>query len=166
MTDHSEGARDSTNQSRPPGMQRAVQKGRGIVENAVWSATKTRQYHLESRTRMPFRRGAIRGHSTVAPPITRPIRADLPACNARHRLWYKRNVPSFIGIPFNDAVQKGRRFVENASAERNENTSISSGVTDTNAISKRCNQETLDSGATYHSTNQNRPPGIQRAGVG
>ena len=82
MTDRSEGARDSTNQSRPPGMQRAVQKGRRIVENAVWSATKTRPYHLESRPRMPFRRGAIRGHSTVAPPITRtrPIRADLPAC--------------------------------------------------------------------------------------
>ena len=39
--------------------------------NAVWSATKTRQYNLESRTRMPFRRGAIRGHSTVAHPIAR-----------------------------------------------------------------------------------------------
>ena len=48
--------------------------------NAVWSATKTRQYHLESRTRMLFRRGAIRGHSTVANPIARPIRAVLPAC--------------------------------------------------------------------------------------
>ena len=33
--------------------------------------------------------------------------------------------------------------------ERNENTSISSGVTDTNAISPRCNQGTFDGGATY-----------------
>ena len=39
--------------------------------NAVWSATKTRQYHPESRTRMPFRRGAIRGHSTGAHPTAR-----------------------------------------------------------------------------------------------
>ena len=50
--------------------------------------------------------------------------------------------------------------------ERNDNTSISSGVTDTNALSQRCNQVAFDSGATYHSTNQNRHPGIQRAGVG
>ena len=35
--------------------------------------------------------------------------------------------------------------------ERNENTSISSGVTDTNAISPRCNQGTFDGGATYRS---------------
>ena len=52
-------------------MQRSVRKGRRIVVNAVWSATKTRQYHPESRTRMLFRRGAIRGHSTVAHPIAR-----------------------------------------------------------------------------------------------
>ena len=45
------------------------------------SATKTRQYHPESRTRVPFRRGAIRGHYTVAPPIVniQPIRAFLTA---------------------------------------------------------------------------------------
>ena len=35
--------------------------------------------------------------------------------------------------------------------ERNENTSISSGVTDTNAISPRCNQGAFDGGATYRS---------------
>ena len=56
------------------------------------------------------------------------------------------------------AVQKGRRFVSERGVERNENTSISSGVTDTNAISPRCNQGTFDGGATYHSANQNRPP--------
>ena len=50
--------------------------------------------------------------------------------------------------------------------ERNENTSISSGVTDTNAISPRCNQGTFDAGAPYRSSNQSRPPGIQRAVVG
>ena len=33
--------------------------------------------------------------------------------------------------------------------ERNENTSISSGVTDTNAISSERNQGTFDGGATY-----------------
>ena len=52
------------------------------------------------------------------------------------------------------------------SVERNENTSISSGVTATNAISPRCNQGTFDGGATYHSTNQSRPPGMQSAVVG
>ena len=40
------------------------------------------------------------------------------------------------------------------SGERNENTSISSGVTDTSAISQRCNPGALDGGATYRS----RPP--------
>ena len=45
----------------------------------MWSATKTRQYHPESRTRVPFRRGAIRGHYTVVPPIG----AVLPTRNAR-----------------------------------------------------------------------------------
>ena len=34
--------------------------------------------------------------------------------------------------------------------ERNENTSISSGVTDTSAISQRCNPGALYGGATYH----------------
>ena len=29
----------------------------------------------------------------------------------RHRWRYKRSLPSFLGISFNDAVQKGRRFV-------------------------------------------------------
>ena len=48
-------ARDSTNQSSPPGMQRAVQKGRRIVVNAVWSATKTHPYRLVVEIRMPFR---------------------------------------------------------------------------------------------------------------
>ena len=50
--------------------------------NAVWSATKTRQYHPESRTRVPFRRGAIRGHYTVAPPITVPV--DQSEQSSRH----------------------------------------------------------------------------------
>ena len=36
------------------------------------------------------------------------------------------------------------------SVERNENTSISSGVTDTSAISQRCNPGALYGGATYH----------------
>ena len=40
------------------------------------------------------------------------------------------------------------------SGERNENTSISSGVTDTSAISQRCNPGAFDGGATYRS----RPP--------
>ena len=47
------------------------------------------------------------------------------------------------------AVQKGRRFASERGVERNENTSISSGVTDTNAISPECNQGTFDGGATY-----------------
>ena len=48
----------------------------------MWSATKTRQYHPESRTRVPFRRGAIRGHYTVAPPITVPVDQSEPS--SRH----------------------------------------------------------------------------------
>ena len=52
------------------------------------------------------------------------------------------------------------------SVERNENTSISSGVTDTNAIPPRCNQGIFDGGEPYRSSNQSRPPGIQRAVVG
>ena len=79
-------ARDSSNQSSPPGMQRAVgykmhcsfvspipfnyavQKGRRIVSECGVSATKTRQYHPESRTRVTISEAATQGYSTVAPP--------------------------------------------------------------------------------------------------
>ena len=49
------------------------------------SATKTRQYHPESRTRVTISEAATRGYSTVAPPMVniQPIRAFLPAFNAR-----------------------------------------------------------------------------------
>ena len=81
-----QGARNSTNQSSPPGMQRAVgykmhcsfvspipfnyavQKGRRIVSERGVSATKTRQYHPESRTRVTISEAATQGYSTVAPP--------------------------------------------------------------------------------------------------
>ena len=57
---------------------------------------------------------------------------------------------------------------ERTRCERNENTSISSGVTDTSAIYLRCNQGTFDGGATYrqYPINQSRPLCIQRADVG
>ena len=89
LTNQCERARDSTNQSSPPGMQREV--------------------------------------------------------------GYKRHCSFISPIPFNYAVQKRRRLVREHSEERNENTSMSSGVTDTNAISPRCNQGTFDGGATYRS---------------
>ena len=75
-----------SNQSSPPGMQRAVgykmhcsfvspipfnyavQKGRRIVSERGVSATKTRQYHPESRTRVTISEAATQGYSTVAPP--------------------------------------------------------------------------------------------------
>ena len=76
----------ASNQSSPPGMQRAVgykmhcsfvspipfnyavQKGRRIVSECGVSATKTRQYHPESRTRVTISEAATQGYSTVAPP--------------------------------------------------------------------------------------------------
>ena len=73
-----------------------------------------------------------------------PIRAVLPACNGRHSI--KGTAPSFLDIPFNDAVQKGRRFVSERSVERNENTSVTSGGSDSNAISPECNPGTFDGG--------------------
>ena len=56
------------------------------------SATKTRQYHPESRTRVPFRRGAIRGHYTVAPPIgaVLPTRQRSRCINVRHADAFSR----------------------------------------------------------------------------
>ena len=93
----------ASNQSSPPGMQRAVgykmhcsfvspipfnyavQKGRRIVSERGVSATKTRQYHPESRTRVTISEAATQGYSTVAPPSGKiqPIRAVLPACRRR-----------------------------------------------------------------------------------
>ena len=58
-------------------------------------------------------------------------------------------MPSFLDIPFNDAVQKGRRFVSERGVERNENTSISSGDTDTSDNFRSCNPGVFNSGATY-----------------
>ena len=93
----------ASNQSSPPGMQRAVgykmhcsfvspipfnyavQKGRRIVSERGVSATKTRQYHPESRTRVTISEAATQGYSTVAPSSGKiqPIRAFLPACRRR-----------------------------------------------------------------------------------
>ena len=84
--DGCERARASTNQSSPPGMQRAVgykmhcsfvspipfnyavQKRRRLVSERGVSATKTRQYDPESRTRVTISEAATQGYSTVAPP--------------------------------------------------------------------------------------------------
>ena len=44
--------------------------------------------------------------------------------------------------------------------ERNENTSIWSGVTDTNAISSECNQGTFDGGVQSEQSSQNAMRGI------
>ena len=70
----------ASNQSSPPGMQRAVgykmhcsfvspipfnyavQKGRRIVSERGVSATKTRQYHPESRTRVTISEAATQGY--------------------------------------------------------------------------------------------------------
>ena len=88
MTNHSEGARDSTNQSLPPGMQ------------------------------------------------------------PRH--WrYKRRVPSFLALSFNDAVPTTRRFVREIVERRKKNTSVSSRGLRSRDISRP-----FDGGAT----NRSRPP--------
>ena len=83
LTNQCERARDSTNQSSPPGMQRAV--------------------------------------------------------------GYKMHC-SFV--PFNYAVQKRRRLVRERGEELSKNTSASSGVTESSAISSSCNPGVLYGGAT------------------
>ena len=159
------------------------------VRNAAWSATKTRQYDPESRPRMPFRPSAIRGHSTVSSNQSRhatttrstrvemgakeleiqPIRAVLPACNARHSIT--GTAPSFLRISFSDRYQQHVDLCGNrrkSIVERNENTSVTCRGNTSSAISLRCNQGTFDGGATYrqYPTNQSRPPDTQRAVVG
>ena len=101
-----------------------------------------------------FVRGVIRGHSTVASNQSSPP-------GMQRAVGYKMHCSFVSPIPFNYAVQKGRRIVSERSGERNENTSVSSGVTDTSAISQRCNPGALYGGATYRS----RLPGMQRAGT-
>ena len=104
--DGCEGAPDSTNQSSPPRLQcavgykrhcyfispipfnYAVQKRRRLVREsyyAVRSLAKTRPLPVVVETEVTISRGAIRGHSTVAPPSGKiqPIRAFLPTRNAR-----------------------------------------------------------------------------------
>ena len=79
-------------------------------------ATKTRQYDPESRPRMPFRRGVIRGHSTVASNQSSPP-------GMQRAVGYKMHC-SFV--PFNYAVQKRRRLVRERSEELSKNASIAS----------------------------------------
>ena len=57
---------------------------------------------------------------------------------------------------------------ERTRCERNENASISSGVTDTSDNFRSCNPGVFNGGATYrqYPTNQSLPPSIQRAVVG
>ena len=61
---------------------------------------------------------------------------------------YKMHCSFVSPIPFNYAVQKRRRLVREHSEERNENTSISSGVTDTSDNFRSCNPGVFNSGAT------------------
>ena len=90
-----------------------------------------------------FVRGVIRGHSTVASNQSSPP-------GMQRAVGIKCTVPSFLPFP---SITQSRNDVYLCMKleERNENTSISSGVTDTNAISPRCNQGTFDGGATYRS---------------
>ena len=54
----------------------------------MWSATKTHPSPLVVQIRMPFRPSAIRGHSTVAPPITVPVDQSQRSSQHSTRLWY------------------------------------------------------------------------------
>ena len=103
----------ASNQSSPPGMQRAVgykmhcsfvspipfnyavQKGRRIVSERGVSATKTRQYHPESRTRVTISEAATQGYSTVAPPIARDSsnQSSPPGMQRRRPLLLQRPPP-------------------------------------------------------------------------
>ena len=82
-------------------------------------ATKTRQYDPESRPRMPFRRGVIRGHSTVASNQSSPP-------GMQRAVGYKMHCSFVSPIPFNYAVQKRRRLVREHSEELSKNASIAS----------------------------------------
>ena len=62
---------------------------------------------------------------------------------------YKMHCSFVSPIPFNYAVQKRRRFVSERGVLSNENTSISSGVTDTSDNFRSCNPGVFNSGATY-----------------
>ena len=118
----------------------------------MWSATKTRQYHPESRTRMPFRRGAIRGHSTVASNQSRPPDTQQRRLRQRHmrRAATARDSTNQSSPPgMQRAVQKGRRFVSERSVELSKNASASSGDTDTSDNFRSGNPGVFNSGATY-----------------
>ena len=155
LTNQCERARDSTNQSSPPGMQRAVgykmhcsfvspipfnyavQKRRRLVREHSEELSKTRPSPLVVETEVTISRGAFGVLSTVVPPSgkigtneetttttrstrtstrprtvvigckglqIRPIRAVLPACNARHSI--KGTAPSFLRISFSDRYQQ------------------------------------------------------------
>ena len=138
------------------------------VRNAAWSATKTRQYDPESRPRMPFRPSAIRGHSTVASNQSRHVlrahrrvrvlwrwvrkssRFDQSEPTSRHAIGGSIKGVCLHFSAFRSVTGTNSTSIcERTRCERNENTSISSGVTDTNAISPRCNQGIFDGGATY-----------------
>ena len=80
-TNQCERARDSTNQSSPPGMQRAVRSVRSPGHECHFARAQS---------------GDIRRW--------RPIRAVLPACNARHSI--KGTAPSFLRISFSDRYQQ------------------------------------------------------------
>ena len=84
-------ARDSSNQSRPPGMRR-----RHVLR-------AHRRVRVLWRWVIGCKGLQIRPISAKELEI-QPIRAVLPACNARHGI--KGTAPSFLRISFSDAVQK------------------------------------------------------------
>ena len=90
---------------------------------------KTRSSRLESRSRMPFRRRAIRGHSPVAPPLSRFNQSEPSSQDATRGIdGITELVPSFLCISINDTLPTARRFVREIgkrSVERSKNTSVS-----------------------------------------
>ena len=107
-TNQSEGVRVSPNQRYSPGMQRAVPLTvrRGVDSMSVWDIRRWHQPSVEVSTNR-----------------NRP-----PACYARYCWRYKRRVPSFLVLSFNDTVPTARRFVSEIAkhiVEHSKNTSVS-----------------------------------------
>ena len=91
----------------------------------MWSATKTRQYHVESGHECHF--------------------AEVQSGDIRR--WRHLSLDQSEPTSRHATLSAERTSI----CERTQCTSISSGVTDTNAISPRCNQGTFDGGAPYRS---------------
>ena len=94
--------------------------------NAVRSLAKTRPSPLVVETEVTISRGAIGGHSTLAPPIARDSSNQSSPPGMQRAVGYKMHCSFVSPIPFTYAVQKRRRLVRERSEELSKNASIAS----------------------------------------